>query len=172
MRKIILFALTALVATAGTAAADRGRHRGWERREAPVTVRDHRWTNNNTVRVQPSRRVYDRRVVIRDRRPIYLNNGRYYFSNGQSYVYNRPTIRYRYTDYRYRPQILVENYQPVAGYVWIAGHWDWNGYEWMWNAGHYEIDPNYQYSSYDDDDGYYGHSHTGDCDHDSYYNNY
>ena len=38
---------------------------------------------------------------------------------------------------------VVENHRHVHGYVWIEGHWDWNGYEWNWTAGRYEADPAY-----------------------------
>jgi hypothetical protein len=36
---------------------------------------------------------------------------------------------------------VVENDRHVHGYVWIEGHWEWNGYEWNWTAGRYEADP-------------------------------
>ena len=39
-----------------------------------------------------------------------------------------------------RPVVLVENYQPVSGYVWINGGWSWDGREWIWTGGHYEAD--------------------------------
>jgi hypothetical protein len=58
--------------------------------------------------------------------------------------YRRPVIQYRYTNYRVRPQILVENYDTVPGYIWVAGQWQWNGYEWNWVSGHYAVDPNFQ----------------------------
>jgi hypothetical protein len=32
----------------------------------------------------------------------------------------------------------------VTGYIWVAGQWQWNGYEWLWVSGHYAIDPNFQ----------------------------
>ena len=73
----------------------------------------------------------------------YASNGRFHFRNGHSYNYVRPTFRHRYYDYRYRPQLIVESYQPVTGYVWVAGQWQWNGYEWLWVSGHYAIDPSY-----------------------------
>jgi hypothetical protein len=165
MRRIISLALLVLTVTAGSAMADHGRsrdhrdgHRNWEHRQAPVVVRDHRYSNHyDNVRVQPSRRVYDRSYDRR--RPVYASNGRFVFNGGVSYNYRRPVINYRYTDYRYRPQILVENYSPVSGYIWTAGQWQWNGYEWAWIGGHYDIDPSYQYSSYDD----------GSYNNDSYY---
>jgi hypothetical protein len=162
MRRIILFALIALTATAGTAAADR--HRGRDRDH-----RSHRWERNHDRRVvtrdhrnfnRPSRRVVRQHVYRNvDRRPIYVNNGRYTFRNGHTFHYRRPVINVRYTDYRYRPRILVENYDTVPGYIWVSGRWDWNGYEWNWIAGHYEIDPNYQYN-----DAYYYQSPVADHD--------
>lgn len=87
------------------------------------------------VVVQP-RPVYVQRTRV-VRRPIYVQ---------------APTIRYRYYDYYTRPTVLVENYAPMTGYYWVAGSWSWNGYEWMWTAGHYEPDPNY--SEPCDHDGY------------------
>lgn len=160
MRRIITIALLALTATAGSAAADR--HRGHHDRghrvqvrdhRAPVRVqrtRDHRWNH----RVQPKRRVVVRNHRHVDRRPIYVNNGRFTFRNGRTFVYRRPVITRRYFNVNVRPRVLLENYAPVPGYIWIAGHWNWNGYEWIWISGHYQIDPNYQY---DDAYFYYGY---------------
>ncbi|MBS1119946.1 MAG: repeat (2 copies) [Deltaproteobacteria bacterium] len=114
-----------------------------------MVVRDHRGTRrHDAVRVQPTRRVIERR------RPVYASNGRFVFNGGVSYNYRRPVIQYRYTDYRYRPQILAENYEPVSGYIWVGGQWQWNGYEWSWVSGHYDLDPSYQYSSSNYDNGY------------------
>jgi hypothetical protein len=28
---------------------------------------------------------------------------------------------------------------PGARYVWVPGHWHWNGYRYVWIAGRYEI---------------------------------
>ena len=94
-----------------------------------------------------------------DRRPIYVNNSRYVFNNGRTFHYRRPVINYRYTNYRVRPQLLVENYDTVPGYIWVSGRWNWTGYEWDWVAGHYEIDPSYHY-----DDAYYYQSPVSDHD--------
>ncbi|MBV8900603.1 MAG: YXWGXW repeat-containing protein [Verrucomicrobia bacterium] len=30
---------------------------------------------------------------------------------------------------------------PGPGYVWVAGHWHWNGYRWVWRHGHYVLRP-------------------------------
>jgi hypothetical protein len=158
MRRIILLALTALTLTGGVAAADRDGRRG--------NVRDHRdsrwssqrhdhnrggWRNNNTVRVSRYRD-YDRsryRVVRVNRaRPVYRNNG-FYFTGGLYRPYVRPVINVRYTNYYARPQPLVENYQAVPGYIWIAGSWQWDGYQWNWVAGRYEVDTSYQDNYYD-----------------------
>ena len=90
-----------------------------------------------------------------NRRPVYVNQNRYVFHGGISRVYNRPVVKYRYYDYRVRPQMLVENIEPVPGYIWVSGQWMWNGQEWIWNPGHYAVDSSYQYSQYDyDGDGY------------------
>lgn len=66
------------------------------------------------------------------RRPIYVQ---------------RPAIRYRYFNYYQRPAVMVENYPARDGYYWVAGQWQWSGYEWTWQPGHYEPDPNYQYNN-------------------------
>ena len=152
MRRIILLALIAITATAGTAAADRDHRRGDRQ-----TYRDHRGSNHRNVRDHRDYRRDNRRDYRRnhnhrqfDRRPIYHSNGRYTFRNGRSFNYRRPVINYRYTNYRVRPTILVENYDTVPGYVWVTGNWAWNGGEWIWTPGHYVID-----ASYSGDDAYY-----------------
>ena len=135
MRRIIVFTLLALTLGSGAALADhyrRGEYRGDYR--GGVTIRNPRenvWHHR------------DHRVA--HRRPVYVNNGYYQFHNGYRHRYSRPIIRHRYYDVRVRPQIIVENYQPVAGYIWVPGNWQWNGYEWIWTSGYYSVD-----SSYDD----------------------
>ncbi|HWO20608.1 MAG TPA: hypothetical protein VNO30_17685 [Kofleriaceae bacterium] len=147
MRRIIVFTLLALTLGSGAALADRDHHRRGESRfdaRGGVTIRNPR----DPVWHQRDRRVErDRRVVVR--RPIYVSNGYYQFHNGHRYRYSRPVIRQRHFDVRVRPQIIVENYQPMTGYIWVAGQWSWNGYEWSWVSGHYEADPSY--SDYYDD---------------------
>jgi hypothetical protein len=81
-------------------------------------------------------------VRVTRTRPTFRNNT-FYFGGGRSHVYHRPVIRYHYRNYYQRPAIIVENYDPVPGYVWVAGSWNWNGYEWIWVNGHYEVDINY-----------------------------
>lgn len=165
MRRIILMALTALTLTGGVALADRDGRRGGH-------VRDHRWSSqrhdnggrhrfnrHNTVRVNRYNnarvtryRDYDRsryRVMRVNRsRPVFRDN-RWYFSGGFYRTYTRPVINVRYTNYYSRPRPIVETYQTVPGYIWIAGQWQWNGYEWTWIAGRYEIDTSYQDNYYD-----------------------
>jgi hypothetical protein len=67
-------------------------------------------------------RVYAGPRVQVVRRPIYVA---------------RPVIRARYFDVRVRPALVVENYPPRVGYVWVRGAWQWNGAEWIWMPGHY-----------------------------------
>jgi hypothetical protein len=86
------------------------------------------------------------------RAPIYVNNGRYVFHGGVSRTYVRPVIRHRYYDVRVRPTIVVENYDPVPGYLWVQGHWQWNGYEWTWASGYYA--PDARFRVYYDDGSY------------------
>ena len=132
MRKLLIATALLILGTAGTAAADRyrGDNHRQDRRER-VVVRDRGWNN----RARP--------VVHHHHRPVYNNNNRYTFQDGRSYQYRRPVINVRYTDYRYRPTLLVENYDTVPGYLWVAGNWQWSGYEWNWVSGHYEVSANY-----------------------------
>ena len=140
MRRIII-TLLALATFGGVASADRGR--------GPV-VRDHRtgyvqpnyrhYNNyNRTTYVRPSYR-YTRPAVRVVRRPIYVQ---------------RPVIQYRYYNQYQRPALIAENYAAMPGYFWVAGQWQWSGYEWIWQPGHYEPDQNYQQY----DNGYYDQSY-------------
>jgi hypothetical protein len=112
-----------------------------------LVVRDHRYEGG--VHVTPGYRYNGG----------YRNNGGYRYNSG-GYRYNnyerrpiymaRPIIRERYYDYRYRPELIVENYGARPGYYWVAGAWQWSGYEWIWQPGHYEPDPNYVEPDYVD----------------------
>lgn len=79
--------------------------------------------------------------------PVYANRGTFRFSGGFTRPLIRPRVNARYTSYNQRPAPVAQNYQSVAGYIWIAGQWQWNGYEWIWQDGHYEPDPAYSSSS-------------------------
>lgn len=150
MRRILPISLLALVLTGGVASADRwrdndrGRNHGWHDRSGGVIVRDQHPRRVYRERYYGDRHRYRDRVRV-VRRPVYVNNGYFRFNNGYQRRYVRPVIRQRYYHYQYRPQIIVENYDPVPGYIWVQGRWDWNGYEWIWVSGHYAPDPNYQY---------------------------
>jgi hypothetical protein len=144
----------------GVANADRWRgQRDTSRNSGGTVVRDHRSSYREPVRTN-NRSSYDRgrrtdyrnynRVRV-DRRPVYVNNGRFVFGGGVHRVYNRPVFRQRYYDYRYRPQIYIQNVDPVPGYIWIQGSWSWSGYEWIWTDGYFSPDPNYT----DYNEGYY-----------------
>jgi hypothetical protein len=145
--KRIIITLLALATFGGVASADRF--------HGP-TVRDHRtgyvqrpaarYNNYNRTYTysRPTYR-YTRPAVRVVRRPIYVQ---------------RPVIAYRYYNYYQRPAIVAENYPARDGYYWVAGQWQWNGYEWIWQAGHYEPDQNYYNNGYYDsgyyhDSGYY-----------------
>lgn len=54
-----------------------------------------------------------------------------------------PVIRDHYYRYDYRPSLYVESYGPREGYIFVRGDWQWDGYEWIWQAGHYEPDGAY-----------------------------
>lgn len=131
MRRIITIALC-LASLGGVASADRGHQRG----HAP-TVRDHR---SGGVSVQPSRRYVQPRY---HNTPRYHGNTNVRIVHRPIFVRHRPVIRYRYYNYYQRPSLIVENPQPLAGYYWVNGSWQWNGAEWVWSQGHYEADPNW-----------------------------
>lgn len=162
--KIIPMALVALTLSGGVALADRdrGRWRDTSHHQGGTVVtptRGHdrvRYDNNRRYdRRYDNRRYNDRRVdnhrhrvVVQRARPTFRNN-RFYFSGGRYQHYQRPVIQYRYRNYYERPAVFVENMQPVDGYVWSPGQWEWDGYEWQWIPGHYDIDTSYQSSYYD-----------------------
>lgn len=162
MKRIIPMALIALTLSGGIALADRDRGRGRDvsHRSGGVQVtpsrghdrvryddrrNDRRYDNNR----RHDNRRYDRTVRVQRARPTFRNN-RFYFAGGNYQTYQRPVIQYRYRNYYQRPALVVENIQPVSGYIWIAGNWQWDGYEWQWVAGHYEVDSAYQEPYYDD----------------------
>ena len=35
------------------------------------------------------------------------------------------------------PPPIVEEYAPRQGYVWVRGHYRWNGHRYIWVRGHY-----------------------------------
>jgi hypothetical protein len=81
-------------------------------------------------------------VVVRDHRGpsrVRVARGRYVFPGGVVRVYQRPVIRERYYDRHVRPAIIVESYDPVPGYVWVAGGWSWGGSEWVWTPGYWAV---------------------------------
>ena len=138
-------ALLGLTLTGGVAMADR--HDRHERRED--RRQDRREIRQDRREIRQDRRAYrqdrraDNRRVVRTR-PTY-RGGQWYFDGGVRHTYRAPVVRYRYRNYQQRPTILVENYDTVPGYFWVAGNWTWNGAEWQWIGGHYEVDVNYGY---------------------------
>jgi len=36
------------------------------------------------------------------------------------------------------PPVRQERWKPRRGYVWVNGHWDWRGSDWVWVSGRYE----------------------------------
>ena len=164
--------------SSGVALADRHDHRGGdsrggdhrggdnrggdrravvEHRGSPQVIRDHR-SNGDWNRGDWNRGNWNRGTVVRG--DNWRGGSRVVIRNGRSYPYyhnvvrrpiyvSRPIIRHRYFDYYQRPAIIFESYGPRAGYYWVAGQWSWNGYEWIWQPGHYEPDPSYIDSYYD-----------------------
>ncbi len=151
--KIIPMALIALTLSGGVALADRrGRGRDVSQHPGGVSVTPtHSHVRHDNNRRYDNRRYdnrrYDRTVRVQRTRPAFRNN-RFYFAGGNYQTYQRPVIQYHYRNYSQRPALVSENMQPVAGYVWNAGQWEWDGYEWHWIAGHYDVDTAYQGSSY------------------------
>jgi len=150
MRRIIMFTLLALTTFGGVAAANPRDHRGG------VRVQDSRhWQQRPTYQYNaprtytysaPRTYTYSRPSYQYVRRPIYVQ---------------RPVIRSRYFNYYQRPALIVESYPAMDGYYWVQGHWDWDGYEWIWNPGHYE--PNTPAAPHYYDDGHvsdYGDSYS------------
>jgi hypothetical protein len=147
MLRLIVTALTVTL-LGGVAMADRDRGRGdHDRRDHRPNARDHR---NDGHRVNRPAQRANRRVL--HRQPVRAQNGRYVFAGGVHRTYQRPVIRSRYYNVRARPQLIVESYDPVPGYIWVRGSWAWSGREWRWNDGYFASDP--QYATYYDDGSY------------------
>ena len=109
---------------------DRGgdRDRGGERDRGRVIER-----GRDRV-ITPPRREYH------PDRHVYVNRDNRFTFRGDVYrPYHRPVIRERYRDWRVRPRVIVESYDPMPGYEWMPGAWQWNGVEWLWFGGHYVI---------------------------------
>jgi hypothetical protein len=110
MRRVLMLSTLALVLSGGAAFADRWHGGGY-----------HGGGYRGGVVVRGG---YSRPVVYGGyRRPIYVGG---------------PVIREHYYSYYHRPALIVENYGPREGYVWVRGGWTWNGYEWIWAPGHYQ----------------------------------
>ena len=154
MLKLLPLTALALGLSSGVALADhprgeyRGEYRGDHRvvveHRAPV-VRDHgrEWHGGNEWRGRTFvREGHDYRgggrVVVRE--PYYRRDFRV---ERRPIFVSRPIIRDHYYNYYRRPSLIVENYGAMPGYYWVAGRWTWNSYEWLWQPGHYEPDPNY-----------------------------
>lgn len=189
MMKLLSLTALALGLSSGVALADRsggfhgGDHRGPDHRAVTVehrgpgpAVRDHRgstvvvrdnhdWHGGGRVIVNRGYGGYDRNYNRNYNRGYYVNRG--YANHGYGYrvvrrpiFVSRPIIREHYYNYYRRPALVVENYSPMNGYYWVPGQWSWSGYEWVWQPGHYQPDPNYIDQGYDqgyDDPGYGGY---------------
>lgn len=145
MRRIIITALVALTALGGVASADR-----WQsprHAQGGVVVTPDR---GHQHRGYYQHRGYQPRPRYTYNRGYYVSRPAYRYVRRPIYV-QRPVIAYRYYNYYQRPAVIAENYRAMPGYYWVAGRWDWNGYEWIWTPGHYEPDPQCQ--------GYYSNSY-------------
>lgn len=147
MKRTLVLSILTLAVLSGVASADRHRHRDRDRHQDRGSWnRGATWRGGVSVKparvvVQPRRVHVHRTHVVR--RPIFVQ---------------APRVRVRYYNYYQQPTVLAESYAPRTGYYWVAGSWGWNGYEWIWTAGHYQPDPNYVEPGY----------HDHDCEHDRY----
>ena len=160
MKKLILSALV-LALTGGAAMADRGHGGGGGRSSGGhasggVTVhngggfrggevsRGGGWNRGGGVVVHENRG-----GAWRGEAREGWHGDRGYYRGGRGYRENiwmpRPMIREHYYNYGYRPSLIVEDYGPRDGYFFVRGDWQWNGEEWIWMPGHYEVDPAYAY---------------------------
>jgi hypothetical protein len=142
MIRLLVTGLT-LTLLGGVAMADRQNDRRGDKRPT-VSDRDNR---SQPKRVNRPAQRSNRRAIAR--RPIRASNGAFVFHNGIRRSYTPPVIQTRYYNVRYRPQLVVENYEAVPGYIWVRGSWSWTGREWRWNSGHFA--PDMRYSNYYDD---------------------
>jgi hypothetical protein len=158
MKKIILSAIV-LALTGGAAMADRGHGGGRVSGHASGGVSVH---NGGGFRGEAGGRGFVREnrgggwnrggVVVHENRGYdrgYEHRG--WAREGYRHGYReniwmpRPVIREHYYNYGYRPSLIVEDYGARDGYIFVRGDWQWNGYEWIWMPGHYEVDPAYAY---------------------------
>jgi hypothetical protein len=152
MKRVLVLTALALGLSGGVALADRHHGGGWRGGGSAA------WHGGVTVRPSAPARVYYNRPTYYNR-PAYYSYSRPRFVRRPIYV-TAPAIRYHYYNYYQRPSIVVENYPARDGYIWVAGQWSWDGYEWRWTPGHYEpdanwVDPNASYDySYDYNAGY------------------
>ena len=139
MRHTLQLASIVCMLLGGTAMADR-----WHGGGGPV-IRDHRGGGGgggDRVVVRDHRGggpVYHEGhgPVMHERARVHMSGGRYVFPGGVVRVYHRPVIREHYYNVRMRPAVIVENYDPVPGYVWMSGSWNWGGAEWVWTPGYW-----------------------------------
>jgi hypothetical protein len=173
MRRTIPLSLLVLMLLGSVATADRYR----DGRGSHVQRHDSRpsYRQAQPHRVQPSQRYvqrHDSRPSYRQAQPHRVQPSQRYVQPRQRYVQprhyvqprgvyrapmsvvrrpiyvQRPVIQYRYFNYAQRPAIIAESYPPMTGYIWVAGQWQWNGYEWIWQPGHYQPDPAYDAYGY------------------------
>jgi hypothetical protein len=156
MKKIILSALV-LALTGGAAMADRGHGGGRASGHASggVTVHSNGGFRGGAV-AHENRGGFRGGAVVHENRGwnrggVVVHENRGWAREGYRHGYReniwlpRPVIREHYYNYGYRPSLIVEDYGARDGYIFVRGNWQWNGYEWIWQPGHYEVDPAYAY---------------------------
>ena len=152
MLKFLPLTALALGLSGGVALADRGGdHRG---------ASEHRFAPQHNAVVRDHREVRDFRgggrdtIAIRDHRGweggrgYYHNEVRFRGGERRPIFVSRPVIRERYYNYYRRPSLIVESYGAMPGYYWVRGQWTWDGYEWIWQPGHYQPDAAYYGDGY------------------------
>lgn len=89
-------------------------------------------------------------VAVTHGGPAAHNNGartftpRYEGNHASTHSANQPM----HAQPQHQPNLIAENHSARPGYTWIAGAWQWNGYEWIWQAGHYEPNASHHYNGY------------------------
>lgn len=49
-------------------------------------------------------------------------------------------VTHRHFDQHHRPTAIAETHEYGTGYTWMPGQWTWNGYEWIWQPGYYQVE--------------------------------
>lgn len=149
MRRLFILSSLAIALSGGIALANPSNHGG---RSQPTFSTGHGpaihsgWSGGRTYGGNSSRsRYWSGGVNVRPS-PVWNGGSHGYVgaNRGHEVIYGqRPVVHERYFNYYQRPQLIAESYAARPGYYWVAGSWQWDGYEWLWQPGHYEPNPAY-----------------------------